>query len=146
MSKSNSINILDSILFKRIMYFKFFMVICIWGLTPLLIPQNILPLLGLQLNQTEMLLLRIWGIIVLLDFFVYWYIFKKPHTKLAKYLILFAVLDNAGFGLILLVLTPIFKLPWGIWVNIPFQLFFGYCFWRFLKEGTFEYNAVRKSS
>gem|GEM_PF-6321918 len=128
-------NILDTALFKNIMYCKFFMVIFVWGLTPLLIPQNLLPFFGLYLNQTQILFLRIWGVIVLLDFFLYLYIYKRPHTRLAKYLMLFAVIDNGGFGLALLIATPIFKLPWGIWANIPFQLFFGYWFLQFYRQG-----------
>lgn len=130
-------NILDSKTFRNVMYFKFFMVVVVWGLTPLLIPVHFLPYLGLRFNPTQILLLRVWGVIVLLDFFLYFYIYKKPHTKLAKYLMLFAVLDNGGIGLLLLILTPIFKFPWGIWANIPFQLFFGYWFWRFYRKGKF---------
>ena len=128
-------NVLDSSLFKRIMYFKFFMVIFVWGLLPLLIPKDLIPFFGLHLTDFQVTLLRAWGVIVLLDFFLYLYIFKKPHAKLSKYLILFAVLDNAGIGLVLLVLTPLLNLPWGIWAHIPFQLFFGYWFWKFYKEG-----------
>lgn len=128
-------NILDSSTFKRIMYFKFFMVIFVWGLTPLLIPKSLIPSLGLNLTDFQIALVRIWGVIVLLDFFVYWYIYKKPHSKWTKYLLLFGLADNGGLGLLLLILTPILYLPWGIWINIPFQLFFGYWFWRFYIEG-----------
>lgn len=117
------------------MHFKFFMVIVVWGLFPLLIPASWIPFFGLYLTDSQISLLRIWGVIVLLDFFVYWYIYKKPHSKWTKYLLLFGVLDNGGLGLILLILTPIFSLPWGIWINIPFQLLFGYWFLRFYKEG-----------
>ncbi len=131
-------NILDSKTFKRVMYFKFFMVIFVWGLIPLLIPKNLIPLLGLHLTESQITLLRIWGIIVLLDTFVYLYIYKKPHNKLTKYLLLFGVLDNGGLGIILLILWPILKLPSGIWINIPFQLFFGYWFLRFYREGNFK--------
>lgn len=130
-------NILDSLSFKRVMYFKFFMVIFIWGLLPLLIPTNLIPLLGLQLNASQIQLMRIWGVVVLLDFFLYYYIFKNPHTRLSKYFILFAVLDNGGLGLLLLILTPFLHFPWGIWINIPFQLFFGYWFLKFYKQGKF---------
>lgn len=130
-------NILDSLSFKRVMYFKFFMVIFIWGLLPLLIPTNLIPLLGLQLNASQIQLMRIWGVVVLLDFFLYYYIFKNPHARLSKYFIMFAVLDNGGLGLLLLILTPFLHFPWGIWINIPFQLFFGYWFSRFYKEGKF---------
>lgn len=130
-------NILDSMSFKRVMYFKFFMVIFIWGLLPLLIPTNLIPLLGLQLNASQIQLMRIWGVVVLLDFFLYYYIFKNPHTRLSKYFILFAVLDNGGLGLLLLILTPFLHFPWGIWINIPFQLFFGYWFLKFYKQGKF---------
>lgn len=133
-------NILDTSTFKRVMHFKFFMVICVWGLVPLLIPKSLLPSLGLNLADFQITLMRIWGIIVLLDFFVYWYIYKKPHSKWTKYLLLFGVADNCGLGLILLILTPILSLPWGIWINIPFQLFFGYWFWRFYKEGFVKTN------
>lgn len=132
-------NVLDSLSFKRVMYFKFFMVIFIWGLIPLLIPANLIPLLGLQLNASQILLMRVWGVVVLLDFFLYYYIFKNPHTKLSKYFILFAVADNGGLGILLLILAPLFHFPWGIWINIPFQLFFGYWFARFYKEGTFQH-------
>lgn len=131
-------NILDRPLFKRVMYFKFFMVIVIWGLTPLFIPANLIPFFGLNLSQSQIILLRIWGVIVLLDTLVYLYIFKNPHKKLSKYFLLFSVFDNGGIGFILLILTPIFNLPWGIYINIPFQLFFGYWFWRFYKEGSFK--------
>ncbi len=131
-------NILDSKIFKRVMYFKFFMVIFIWGLIPLLIPKNLIPVLGLNLTNGQITLLRIWGIIVLLDTFVYLYIFKKPHTRLSKYLLLFGVLDNGGLGTIQLILWAILKLPWGIWINIPFQLFFGYWFLKFYREGRFK--------
>ena len=131
-------NILDSTTFKKVMYFKFFMVIFIWGLIPLLIPVELIPKLGLILTASQITLFRVWGTIVLLNTFMYLYIFKNPHTKLSKYLILFAVLDNGGLGLLLLILTPIFQLPWGIWFNIPFQLFFGYWFWRFYKDGEFK--------
>lgn len=130
-------NILDSQSFKRVMYFKFFMVIFIWGLLPLLIPVNLIPLLGLQLDASQIQLMRVWGVVVLLDFFLYYYIFKNPHTRLSKYFILFAVLDNGGLGLLLLILTPFLHFPWGIWINIPFQLFFGYWFWKFYKQGKF---------
>ncbi len=135
-------DILDSSIFKRVMYFKFFMVICIWGLLPLLIPQNLIPFFGLTLTNFQITLLRVWGVIVLLDSFVYFYIYKFPHKKLSKYLLLFSVADNAGIGLLLLVLTIIFRLPWGIWINIPFQLFFGYWFWKFYKEGIFVNEKV----
>lgn len=131
-------DILDSPVFRKVMYFKFFMVICIWGLVPLLIPKDIIPFLGLNLSDFQIELLRIWGAIVLLDTFVYLYIFKKPHKQLTKYLLLFSILDNAGIGICLLILTLIFKLPWGVWINIPFQLFFGFWFLRFYKEGEFE--------
>lgn len=130
-------NILDSQSFKRVMFFKFFMVIFVWGLLPLLIPTNLIPLLGLQLTTSQIQLMRIWGVIVLLDFFLYYYIFKNPHTRLSKYFILFAVLDNGGLGLLLLILTPFLHFPWGIWINIPFQLFFGYWFLKFYKQGKF---------
>ena len=131
-------NILDSQLFKRVMYFKFFMVICIWGLIPLLIPEHLIPSLGLHLSDAQITIMRFWAVVVLLDTFVYLYIYKKPHSKISKYLLIFSILDNGGFGLLFLILTPILKLPWGIWINIPFQLFFGYWFWRFYKEGHFE--------
>ncbi len=111
------------------------MVICIWGLIPLLIPETMIPALGLQLSELQIKLLRLWGVIVLLDFFVYWYIYRRPHSQWTKYALLFGVIDNGGLGLLLLVLTPILSLPWGIWINIPFQLYFGYWFWRFYKEG-----------
>lgn len=130
-------NILDSKTFSNVMYFKFFMVIVVWGLTPLLLPVALLPFFGLHLNSTEVVLLRVWGIIVLLDTFLYYYIFKNPHKKLSKYLLLFAILDNGGFGILLLVLTPIFHFPWGIWANAPFQLFFGYWFLQFYRFGKF---------
>lgn len=129
-------NILDSSTFKSVMYFKFFMVICVWGLVPLLIPKSLIPYLGLNLTDQQIILVRMWGVIVLLDFFVYWYIYKKPHSKWTKYLLLFGLADNGGLGLALLILTPILSLPWGIWINTPFQLFFGYWFWRFYKEGS----------
>lgn len=138
-------DILDSSTFKRVMLFKFFMVVFIWGLIPLLIPKSVIPLLGLQLTDFQVHLLRIWGVIVLLDYFVYLRIYKKPHTKLSKYLLLFGILDNAGIGIILLILTFIFKLPWGIWINIPFQLFFGYWFWKFYKEGNFRRDSYPQS-
>ncbi len=131
-------NILNSQTFKRVMYFKFFMVICIWGLIPLLIPVNLVPVLGLHLNAYQIFIMRIWGIVVLLDTFLYLYIYKKPHTKLVKYFILFAIIDNGGFGLVLLLFSPFFHWPWGIWINAPFQLFFGYWFYRFFKEGKFD--------
>jgi hypothetical protein len=114
------------------------MVIFIWGSIPLFIPANFLPFLGLHLDTSQILLLRVWGIIVLLDTFTYLYIYKRPHTRLAKYLLLFGVLDNGGIGIVMLILTLIFKLPWGIWISIPFQLFFGYWFWRFYKDGNFN--------
>jgi hypothetical protein len=113
------------------------MVIFIWSFVPLLIPAHLLPFLGLYLNSQQIIFLRIWGIIVLLDTFIYIYIFKNPHTKLTKYLFLFSVADNGGIGLILLLLTFVFHLPWGVWINIPFQLFFGYWFWIFYKKGEF---------
>jgi hypothetical protein len=126
-------NILDSSTFKKVMYLKFFMVICVWGLVPLLIPQSWIPFFGLNLTDFQVTLLRVWGVIVLLDFFVYLYIYKKPYAQWTKYLLLFGLLDNGGLGLVLLILTPIFSLPWGVWINIPFQLFFGYWFWRFYR-------------
>ncbi len=128
-------NILDSSVFRNVMYFKFFMVIFIWGLVPLFIPKSLIPTLGLYLTEFQITLVRVWGVIVLLDFFVYWYIYKNPHSKRTKYLLLFGVIDNGGLGLIILILTLIFSLPWGVWINIPFQLFFGYWFWRFYREG-----------
>lgn len=130
-------NILDSRLFKNVMYFKFFMVIFVWGLIPLFMPTTYLHYLGLNLSNTQVLLMRLWGLIVLLDFFVYFYIYKKPHTKLSKYLLLFGVVDNAGLGILLAIFTILVGLPWGIWINIPFQLFFGYWFWKFYKKGEF---------
>jgi Na+-driven multidrug efflux pump len=114
------------------------MVIFIWGLIPLLIPKDLIPFLGLNLTDLQVTLLRLWGVVVLLDTFVYFYIFRNPNKNLTKYLLIFSVLDNAGIGFILLILTPIFKLPWGLWINIPFQLFFGYWFYRFYREGDFE--------
>lgn len=78
-----------------------------------------------------------------LDVFVYLYIFQHATTKLARYLQLFAVLDNGGIGLLLLTLTPFLHLPWGIWANIPFQLFFGYWFWRFYRANLAEVTDRR---
>ncbi len=131
-------NIRDTKIFKRVMVFKFFMVIVVWGLLPLLIPITLLPFFGLYLDAQQILLLRIWGALVLLDTFIYIYIYRYPHRKLTNYLLLFGVLDNGGLGLVLLVLTVIYGLPWGMWANIPFQLFFGYWFWRFYSEGKFK--------
>lgn len=128
----------DSALFDRVMYFKFFMVIFVWGLIPLLIPKELIPLLGFNFDPTQILLLRLWGVIVLLDTFLYVFIFKNRDHWLTKNLLLFSIADNGGIGILLLILTLIFKWPWGIWVNIPFQLFFGYWFYRFYKEGGFE--------
>ena len=128
-------NILDSPTFKKVMYFKFFMVIFIWGLVPLLIPSNLIPLLGLSLSSSQIILFRIWGVIVLLDSLIYLHIYIKPHSMLSKYLILFAIIDNGGLGVILLLLWPFLKFPWSIWINIPFQLFFGYWFWQFYLKG-----------
>lgn len=133
-------SILDSKIFKQVFYFKFFMVLVVWGLLPLLIPKEFLPLLGLNLSDFQIKMVRFWGVIVLLDFFVYLYIYKKPHSVFSKYLLLFGVVDNAGLGLLLLILTIVYFLPWGIWINIPFQLFFGYWFYRFYKEGNFNEN------
>lgn len=133
-------SILDSKIFKQVFYFKFFMVLVVWGLLPLLIPKEFLPLLGLNLSDFQITMVRFWGVIVLLDFFVYLYIYKKPHSVFSKYLLLFGVVDNAGLGLLLLILTIVYFLPWGIWINIPFQLFFGYWFYRFYKEGNFNEN------
>ena len=120
------------------MHFKFFMVIFVWGLIPLFIPISLLPVFGLYPVAYQIVLLRLWGVIVLLDSFVYLYIYRNPHKKLTKYLLLFSVADNAGIGLTLLILTPLYGFPWGIWANIPFQLFFGYWFWRFYKAGKFK--------
>lgn len=120
------------------MHFKFFMVIGVWGLIPIFIAPSGLEMLGLNLLPYQITLLRIWGIIVLLDFFVYWYIYKNPHTSWSKYLLIFGIADNGGLGVILAILTIIYSLPWGIWINIPFQLFFGYWFVRFLREGTYD--------
>ena len=130
-------NIRDSETFKRVMWFKFFMVICVWGLVPLLIPSQYLPFLGLHFSQMQIMLLRIWGVIVLLDTFIYVYIYKHPHTTLTKNFLLFSIADNGGMGVVLLILTYLFHLTWGVWINIPFQLFFGYWFWRFYKAGQF---------
>lgn len=124
-------NILDTKTFKKVMTFKLFMVIFVWGLTPLLLPKDLFPVFGLYPNNFQLMLFRIWGIVVLLDSLFYIYVFKKPHTKFAKYFFLFGIFDNAGVGLIVLVLTPILNLPWGIWINVPFQMLFGYWFWKF---------------
>lgn len=124
--------------FKRIMYLKFFMVIVVWGLFPLLVPKEIIPFFGLILDNFQLILLRIWGIVVLLDSLIYFYIYFRPKTKLSKYLMLFAVLDNGGLGVLLILLTSILNLPWGIWINIPFQLFFGYWFWKFYQLNSQE--------
>lgn len=121
----------DSSLFKCIMYCKFFMVIIVWGLTPLLIPAAALPFFGLQALEAHIAWLRAWGLIVLADFFLYLYVFLRPRTRLAGYGMLFAVLDNGGLGMVLLVMTFVRGWPWGVWANIPFQLFFGYWFLRF---------------
>ena len=128
----------DSAAFDRVMYFKFFMVIFVWGLIPLLIPQNLIPLLGFNFNATQIMLLRLWGVIVLLDTFLYVFIFRHRNHWLTKYLLLFSVADNGGIGVLLLLLTFILHWPWGVWINIPFQLFFGYWFYRFYKDGGFE--------
>jgi hypothetical protein len=135
--KEKDMNVRDSMMFKRVMWFKFFMVIFVWGLIPLLIPENLLPFFGLHFNQMQIILLRIWGAIVLLDTFIYIYIYNHPHTKVTKWLLLFSVADNGGIGTLLLILTFIYHFPWGIWVHVPFQLFFGYWFWKFYKAGKF---------
>ena len=114
------------------------MVLIVWGLVPLLIPITVLPIFGLYPVAYQIFLLRAFGAIVLLNSFVYFYIYKYPHKKLTKYLLLFSIADNAGVGIALLIATPIYGFPWGIWVNIPFQLFFGYWFWRFYREGKFR--------
>lgn len=113
------------------------MVIFVWGLFPLFIPRDFIPFFGLHLSDFQVLLLRVWGAVVLLDFFLYWYIFNYPYKKLSKLLLLFAIIDNAGLGIVLLLTTILFSLPWGIWINIPFQLFFGYWFWQFYNKGEF---------
>jgi hypothetical protein len=120
--------IFDSPAFKAIMYAKFFMVVVIWGLLPLLVPVRLLPFFGLQAVAPHIVLLRVWGAIVLCDFFAYWYIYKRPLSRLAGYLMLFAVFDNGGLGAALLAVTVLWGMPWGVWANIPFQLFFGWCF------------------
>ncbi len=116
------------------MYFKLFMVIAVWGLVPLLIPVSWLPFLGLQAIGKHIIFLRLWGLVVLSDFFTYWTIYKRPRTKLAGYLMLFAVLDNGGVGVILLAVALVRGLPWGVWANIPFQLFFGWWFLKFYRQ------------
>jgi hypothetical protein len=128
--------------FRPIMFFKFFMVILVWGLIPIMVPAGWWPFFGFTLTAGQIVLLRIWGFIVLLDFFLYLYIYKFPENKLSKYLLLFGVIDNAGIGLILLIATLILKLPWGVWANIPFQIFFGYWFWKFFKQGKFKNNKL----
>jgi hypothetical protein len=75
---------------------------------------------------------------VLLDTFLYLFIYRNRNHWVSKYLLLFSIADNGGIGLILLALTFIFKLPWGVWINIPFQLFFGYWFYIFYRAGQFE--------
>jgi hypothetical protein len=120
------------------MWFKFFMVVCVWGLVPLLIPPQFIPFLGLRLTQTQIMFMRMWGVVVLLDTFLYVYIYRNPHTPLTKKLLIFSIADNAGMGTLLLILTPIYHFPWGIWINIPFQLFFGYWFWKFYSSGEFQ--------
>lgn len=131
-------NLRDTATFRYVMWCKFFMVICVWGMVPLLIPTQHLPFLGLQLSAMQIVYMRIWGIVVLLDSVVYFYMYKHPHEALTKYLLLFGIADNGGMGTILLFFTPVFHLPWGIWINIPFQLFFGYWFLRFYHEGGFQ--------
>jgi hypothetical protein len=131
--QSNPISPFDSAAFKAVMYFKFFMVIAVWGLIPLLIPVGWLSFLGLQAISPHILFLRLWGIIVLGDFFLYLYIYRHPRTRLAGYCMLIAVADNAGVGIIVLAVTLLHGLPWGIWANIPFQLFFGWWFLRFFR-------------
>lgn len=130
--------LLESPLFRRIMYFKFFMVIAVWGLVPLLIPAAALPFLGLRALQPHLIWLRVWGSIVLADLFLYLYIYLRPRSRLAGYLMLFAIFDNGGLGTVLLMITLVRGLPWGVWINIPFQLFFGYwflCFYRANRAG-----------
>ena len=138
-------NIRNTSSFDKVLYFKFFMVIVVWGLLPLFIPQDLLPFLGLrEVTHTRVLLIRVWGVIVLLDSFVYVYIFKHRNRWLTKYLLLFSIIDNAGIAILILIATPIFSLPWGAWIHTPFQLFFGYWFWRFYTAGQFERrNASR---
>jgi hypothetical protein len=131
-------NILDQPLFRRIMYFKFFMVIFIWGLIPLLIPIEVFPKLGLFFGPNEIMLTRIWGLIVLMDSLVYLYIYKNRHTKLSKYLFLFGVIDNGGVGVLNLILSFVFKFPIIIYIQAPFQLFFGYWFLKFYNDGNFK--------
>jgi len=134
-------NIRNSSTFNYVMYFKFFMVVFIWGLIPLLIPEELISIFGFQLNGWQLTLFRTWGVIVLLDTFLYVYIFRHRHNWLTKNLLIFSIIDNAGIGLGLLILTLLFSLPWGVWINIPFQLFFGYWFWKFYKAGEFRLKA-----
>lgn len=131
-------NIRDSQTFRTVMRFKFFMVIFVWGLIPLLIPAGYVSVLGLTLTRTQLPILRIWGSIVLLDTFVYIYMYRHPHVRLTKYLLLFGILDNAGIGLLHIILMPFMHIPWSLVASTPFQLFFGYWFFRFYKAGGFS--------
>lgn len=131
-------NILDKPLFNKIMYFKFFMVIVVWGLIPLFIPVETLPKVGLFFNSWQIILMRIWGIIVLIDSLVYFYIYNNRHRKLSRYLLLFGIIDNGGVGILNLILSITLKLPFVIYINVPFQLFFGYWFLKFYTEGNFK--------
>lgn len=153
-------NILESQTFKRVLFFKFLMLILApsWLSLLLLIP---VVSAAVGLNVTDSQLAFLWGIIYIVNFLVHAYIFKFSHRQLSKNLLLFSALDNVGIGLVGLFfiftgstnhletlfsylackgcVTPTFILywPWEIWITAAISLFFGYWFWRFYKEGKF---------
>ena len=129
--------ILDSKTFKRVMWFKLFMVLFPWALIPLFIPVAWLPSLGIHFTLFQVMLLRLWGIVVLTVFFLYLHIYLRPHSKLSRFFMLFGMCDNGGLGILFAVGTIIYKLPLIIAINSPILLFFGYWFAVFRKRGKF---------
>ena len=125
--------ILDTPLFRRILYFKLCMVVFVWGLPLLLLPASAFAFLGIDLAVYNISLIRLWGLVVILNTFYYTYILRHPRAPLSKFLIIIAVCDNGGLGIFLLLKLLFTGLPWGVAISIPFQLFFGYWFYRFMK-------------
>ena len=118
------------------MQFKLCMIVGPWGLLLLLGAPLVTPYVGLSSSSAAILLVRIIGLVVLAVLPFYFYIYKKPATAWARRLMLAAVVDNGGLGILLLILSVQFHLSWIAFLNAGILLFFAYWFGRFYEESS----------
>ena len=115
---------------KRVLIFKVFVCVFVWGLPALTGPAGFLALFGVKFPD-DPFFLRMFGAVVTALGLLYWFAYRDPQRN--RDVIKYAVVDNGLSTLAILFVAVSSGLSsWFFWVSGALTLFFTIAFWLLL--------------